>query len=307
MMIQNWIKKGCIFNIHDFDNSLNFSAVPVILKLDEHLIRIYFSSRNNNNQSVPCFFDYNIEKQKVVHFVNNIGLQLGELGTFDDSGVMPSSLLQKDNKIFLYYIGWNLGNTVPFRNSIGLAVSYDGGLSFTKMFKGPIMDRTMLEPHFVASNDVLFEDGVYKIWYLNCVKWEIRNDQPCHYYHIKYATSLDGINWDRKGKVAIDFKYKNEYAISVPRVIREDNIYKMWYSYRGGKISENYRIGYAESIDGINWERMDEKVNLTVSKDQWDSEMLCYPFVFNYKNSKYMLYNGNDYGKTGIGLAELKK
>jgi len=75
----------------------------------------------------------------------------------------------------------------------------------------------------------------------------------------------------------------------------------MWYSYKGTETT--YRIGYAESGDGISWERMDEKVGIDVSQSGWDSEMIEYSFVFNHKGLKYMLYNGNGYGKNGIGLA----
>ena len=67
-----------------------------------------------------------------------------------------------------------------------------------------------------------------------------------------------------------------------------------------------YRMGYAESQNGLNWERMDEKVGIDVSATGWDSEMIQYPYVFNHKNKKYMLYNGNDYGKEGAGLAVLE-
>ena len=127
-----------------------------------------------------------------------------------------------------------------------------------------------------------------------------------HKYHIKYAESNDGINWKREGKIAIGFRYKEEYAISVPRVHKEDGIYKMWYSYRGSPRALTYRIGYAESGDGIDWIRKDEEVSLDVSESGWDSEMICYPYLFNHNSKRYMLYNGNGYGKTGFGLAVLE-
>ena len=149
---------------------------------------------------------------------------------------------------------------------------------------------------------IIFDKDIFKLWYLSCVKWEKNKKNTKHYYHIKYATSLDGINWNRKNQVAIDFLYKNEYAISVPRVIIEDCTYKMWYSYRGGPYSEKYRIGYAESSDGILWNRKDDIITTERSNEKWDSDMICYPYIFNHQNEKYMLYNGNDYGKTGIGL-----
>jgi len=78
----------------------------------------------------------------------------------------------------------------------------------------------------------------------------------------------------------------------------------MWFSYRSGDGSK-YRIGYAYSIDGITWDRK-KYSGIDVSKRGWDSEMICYPFVFEHKGEIYMLYNGNNYGKTGFGLALLE-
>ena len=75
----------------------------------------------------------------------------------------------------------------------------------------------------------------------------------------------------------------------------------MWFSYRE---SVSYKVGYAESENGIDWERDDIKAGIFASTSKgWDSEMVCYPFIFEHKSKRYMLYNGNQYGKTGFGLA----
>jgi len=205
--------------------------------------------------------------------------------------------------LYLYYTGWNVGGTVPFRTAIGLAISCDGGRTFEKYGSGPIMDRGIYDACLVASPCVLFESGIWRMWYVSGTKWIMENDEPKHYYHIKYAESQDGIMWDRKGIVCIDFKSPDEYAIARPCVLKEDGIYKMWYSSRG----ESYRIGYAESTDGLQWERKDEEAGIDVSETGWDSEMICYPYVFEHNGEKYMLYNGNSYGKSGIGLAVLAR
>jgi hypothetical protein len=78
--------------------------------------------------------------------------------------------------------------------------------------------------------------------------------------------------------------------------------YRMWYSYRG----DAYRIGYAESVDGLEWERRDAGAGIDVSADGWDSQMIEYPCVFEHGGDSLMLYNGNGYGATGIGLAVLE-
>ena len=306
-MIQNWLKIGKIFDVNKFKIDYHFSSVPFGFWLNSDVMRIYFSSRTEENISIPFRIDYNFSKMIIEEGPIKIDLEKGELGLFDDSGVMPSSLVIVDDVIYMYYIGWNLGVTVPFRNSIGLAKSFDNGKTFIKSYKGPIIDRTKNEPHFCASCFVLKEDMIFKMWYLSCVDWKLIEGKVQHRYHIKYATSYDGENWLRDGQIAIDFEHENEYAISVPRVIKEEGIYKMWYSYRGSSLNKEYRIGYAESINGINWARKDELINFDVSENGWDSNMICYPFIFDYKKDRFMLYNGNEFGKTGFGLSKMVK
>jgi predicted GH43/DUF377 family glycosyl hydrolase len=163
------------------------------------------------------------------------------------------------------------------------------------------LDRNDCDPYFVASSCILVENGFWRMWYLSCVGWGLEDGKPKHRYHIKYAESFDGVDWRRDGVVCIDFGSEAEYAISRPCVLKEGGVYRMWYSYRG----ESYRIGYAESEDGIHWTRKDDLVGLDVSESGWDSEMIEYPYVFDHNGERYMLYNGNGYGKTGIGLAIL--
>ncbi len=309
-MKQNWIKKGLIFDPLKSallkKGAIGYAAVPFVLPLlEEGNYRIFFSARDAQNRSLPFYIDYDLDNQKIL-FESDQLLPLGELGAFDDSGIMLTSLIEKEGTIYLFYIGWNLGVTVPFRNAIGLAISTDGGQTFVKQFRGPILDRNHIEPHFVASNCVFKLEHHYIMYYLSCVGWEKMKDKVMHQYHIKWALSEDLIHWERNNHVAIDFKYSEEYAISVPRVLFENGIYKMWYSYRAGPFSDKYRIGYAESKDAYSWERMDEVVNLSVTSGTWDSDMICYPCVFKHRNQLMMLYNGNDYGKTGIGLAVLE-
>ena len=152
---------------------------------------------------------------------------------------------------------------------------------------------------------LMVREGHWKMWYLSNTQWKHQqgNEIPAPRYHLKYAESVDGLNWVREGIIAIDFKNDGEYAISRPSVIIEDDIYKMWYSYRG----ENYRIGYAESNDGINWVRMDDSVGIDTSRQGFDSEMIEYPHVFDHKGQRFMLYNGNNFGQEGIGLATLER
>ena len=59
------------------------------------------------------------------------------------------------------------------------------------------------------------------------------------------------------------------------------------------------------SKDLIKWKRFDKFSGITISRNGWDNQMICYPYVFRIKKDFYMLYNGNNYGRTGFGFAKM--
>jgi len=300
----SWKKLGNIFcpEAH-FPWMKSHATVPFIGKTTDAEIQIFFSTRDEDNRSNIGGLLFSLQDFKITKLFETPFLTPGPNGNFDHDGVMGCHITEVNGSSYLYYIGWNLGVSVPFRNAIGVA-EYKNE-KFEKLFSGPIVDRSIYDPCFVASNCIIKINDRYVMYYLSCIKWVQRDGKLTHYYHIKIATSVDGIEWHRSGKVAIDFKDQNEFSISVPRALYENGIYKMWYSYRSGFTSKTYRIGYAESQDGFDWKRKDNEAGIDVSETGWDSQMICYPFVFDHGSDRYMLYNGNDYGKTGIGLAVL--
>lgn len=277
------------------------AAVPIARHLEGDIFRIWFSSRDENNRSHTGSLHMELlPEPRVLAVSTDPVLSPGELGAFDDSGAMATWVADDGTRQLMYYIGWNLGVTVPFRNAIGLAVQSEEA-GFRRFAKGPVLDRSMDEPHFCASCCVIPGPDLWRMWYLSCTGWFADRGAPRHRYHIKYAESDDGVRWRRDGRVAIDYRNDAETAISRPSVIRDGDLWRMWYSFRGTA----YRIGYAESEDGIRWARLDERVGIDVSDEGWDSEMIEYPFVFDHRGTRYMLYNGNDYGYTGLGIAVL--
>jgi len=311
----NWIKKGLIY-VPDktLKWSLSHAQVPVPDYMErENIVRVYFSTRDSQARSLPGYVDLDPDNlKKVIAIGTTPLLELGELGTFDDCGVMPSWIVNFNKKKYLYYIGWNVRNTIPYHNAVGLAISEDEGKTFKKFSKGPLWDRDYKEPHYSGTSCVLIDDdGIWKNWYLSCTEWRVINGKSEPRYHIKYAESIDGINWERKGKVAIDYRNENEAGIVKASVIKANGIYKMWYSYRNFSNyrtdkNNSYRIGYAESTDGIKWARKDDVAGIEVSSEGWDSMMIEYPHIIEIKGKTIMFYNGNGFGQSGFGYAELE-
>ncbi len=294
----HWHKKGLLIRVSDGADWMKTHAMlPFAEHQHDDIYRVYFSSRDMYNRSLVGFADIELARTpRVIGFSERPVLGLGELGCFDDNGVTPSWIVESEGKNYLYYIGWNQRSTVRMALVAGLAVSVDRG-AFERVLRVPILDRTHDEPLTLNTAPcVMREDDRWRMWYVSGVKW-LNPDLPT--YNIKYAESKDGLHWERFGVVCIDFATPGENALARPCVLKEDGTYKMWYSHKG----DNYRIGYAESSDGIRWKRLDAEAGIDVSPTGWDSQMIEYAYVFNHKGNKYMLYNGNDYGKEGIGLA----
>ncbi|MDT0675959.1 hypothetical protein [Autumnicola musiva] len=306
--MMEWIKKGMFFNTdHNFDWMISHACVPTVHVLNKNVFRIFFAPRNKKGQSELTYVDVDSSNPKnILGYPEKPIMPLGKLGAFDDGGIMPCSVVPTKDGLYLYYVGWNPSGSVPYRNSIGLAVSKNNGESFHRMFEGPIVDRNPLEPYFTASPYVMQENNIWHMWYASSTGFVKVNGKPEPLYIIKYASSEDGITWKRENLTCIKPKDKFE-ANARASVIKEDGVYKMWFAYRGsfdfrnGK--DSYRIGYAESWDAVNWERMDHKAGISFSENGWDSKMQTYPNVIVHNSRKYLFYNGNGFGETGIGYA----
>ncbi len=298
-----WKKLGQIFcPDNQFPWMKTHAANPIAEALGNGLFRVYFTSRDEKNRSSIGSLEFDIrDPLKIKNISDKPLVAPGELGLFDDSGAATAWLTIVDGKKYLYYLGWNLGVTVPWRNTIGLAICESGQSTFTKYSKAPLLDRSDIDPFSISYPSILIENGLWRMWYGSNLSWGSTEKDMAHVF--KYAESKDGLHWDRKGIVAVPLKGDGEFALSKPCVVKDNGVYKMWYAFRG----KGYRIGYAESVDGIKWERMDEKAGIDVSLSGWDSETIEYGYVFDHKDERYMLYNGNAYGRTGFGLAVLEK
>ena len=303
-----WKKRGLIIEpSKKYWWMQSHAMLPTPIRVKNNVYRVYFSGRDKKNRSIISYGEVEITNHNIelLSYSNQPVLLPGERGTFDDNGVTPSCIIDVgEEKKFLYYIGWNSGtSTVRMSLVAGLAISEDNGNTFQRYSRAPILQRTNREPFSILTAPFLLKEDPtnLKMYYVSGEGW-IHKDLPR--YNIKIATSKDGITWNRNGYSCIEFKNENETALARPCVIKEEGLYKMWFSYKDPSIG--YRVGYAESNDGYDWNRKDDKAGIDVSDNGWDSEMIEYSYVFDHLNYRYMLYNGNNYGLNGIGYATLE-
>ncbi len=316
-----WKKLGHIFNPLDHelpDNCVEFAQSPQALVLEDR-IRIYFSTRsvdpaNGKFLSHVCFVDMDRHLETILGVARKAVLPLGALGTFDEHGIFPFSPFMDEGKIMAYTCGWSRRVSVSVETSTGHVTSTDNGLTFQRNGAGPIMGASLHEPFLVGDAFVRKYDGIYHMWYMKGTRWirESQSAAPDRIYKIAHAVSGDGQNWQPDGLSPIaDILHDNECQ-ALPTVIYLNGTYHMYFCYRDvfgfrQDASKGYRLGYARSTDLMNWQRDDQKGGVPLSPAGWDSAMMCYPHLFSVEDRVYLLYNGNDFGRSGFGAALLER
>lgn len=306
-----WQKKGIICTSESFDIPWykKNTMVPVPYLLNSKCLRIYIAMCDDQNIARIGYVDVDPENPSIVLGCSTSPvLDIGESGTFSECGVLPSSIIEVDGSIYLYYSAYQkLSNKIPYTILSGLAVSDDGGHSFKNLTRAPILDRTNDELFVRAAPVILKEKDFYRVFYIATVGdgWVATGDKMLPSYEVKQFTTHSLINWNReRGECTIPLsRNADEYGISRISVWLEDCRYKVLYAIRS--LSNGCRLGYAESFDGINFERKDELVGIDVSDTGWDSEMITFPERYSHKDRTFLFYCGNHYGMAGMGYAEL--
>lgn len=317
-----WKKIGQIFDPTTYNDGINrewmksFAQCTSTLLFDD-FVRVYFSCRPEKNEdgqssSYTTFLDLDRKDlTKIIQVSDKPVLPLGGLGDFDENAVYPTSVIKDDNKVLLYYAGWSRCKTVPFNTAIGMAISYDNGETFNRIGKGPILGATIDEPFVISGPKIRKFNNKWYLFYLAGKKWIPTESKPEIVYKLRMATSEDGVNWIKHNKDIVQNLLEEDECQAGPDVFYMNGRYHMYFVYRYSldfRTNKNrgYKIGYAYSDDLYNWKRDDENVGIYLSDDGWDSKMHHYPHIFQLDEKYYMIYNGNDFGKNGFGIAILE-
>jgi sucrose-6-phosphate hydrolase SacC (GH32 family) len=313
-----WKKLGRVFNPQEVEGRSwlkEFAQAPSVLIFD-NFVRVYFSCRpqpdkNGQYVSYSAFVDLNRNNLfDIVNISQKPILELGESGTFDEFGTYPTSVVRNGELIMAYYGGWTRCESVPFNVAIGLAVSRDNGVTFTKLGAGPVLSYSLNEPFIISGPKIRKYHDRWYLWYIAGRKWIKADGKPEPVYKIRMAVSDDGINWVKQDNDLIVSKVEENEAQASPDVFFYEGKYHMFFCYRYSvgfrSRQKGYRIGYASSDDLIRWVRDDAKAGIDVSEVGWDSEMISYPHVFELDGNVYMFYLGNQVGRFGFGLAQLE-
>jgi len=296
-----WRKLGRIFvPQRDLWWARSYATMPTV-EVRGEVLRIYFAALDDQSMGRIGFIEVDAgDPLRVLYETPEPVLDLGRPGLFDDCGVNPSCVIRRGAERFLYYVGWQRCERVPYMLFAGLAVAQGEG-PFVRIQETPVLDRTPSEPFLRSATTVLDDGGALRCWYVSGVGWTTVDERRLPTYVIRTARSADGVHWTSRAEPCIAAADPDEYGFGRPWVVRDGDLYRMWYSIRSRNAP--YRIGYAESADGELWARKDAEVGIARSEEGWDSEMICYPCVVDAMGERYLFFNGNRNGSTGFGVA----
>jgi predicted GH43/DUF377 family glycosyl hydrolase len=298
-----WEKRGLVFAPRgDRWWARGYAHLPTAYNLKDEVIRVYFAGLDENKFGRIGYVDLAADDPKQILYESpEPVLDVGEIGTFEDCGVVPSCLLKRDGQLYLFYHGFQRTERVPYLIFTGLAVADSADGPFRRHSRTPILDRSAAEPFLRGAPSVLYEDALFRMWYVSCLRWT-RTDTQLHYENvIRHATSRDGVSWKVDEHVCLRPDLPDEYSVGRPAVVRDESGYHMWLSARSH--SRIYRIGYAWSRDGVHWVRDDARAGIDKSAEGWDSEVICYANLLRVRGKWHLFYNGNGLGASGFGCA----
>jgi len=287
-----WKKMGHIFvakGEYWWAQSHAYLPTPLILNGQ---IRVYVAFLDKDYIGRIGYVDVmKSDPLKILRISKRPVLDVGKAGAFDEHGVSPVCVLKSKGRFLLYYFGWQREPApgIPYRLLSGLAESEDGEY-FERVSDEPILKKTKFEFHIRSAPYVIEESKRFRMWYVAGNSWIMVKGKKVPSYIIKHMESLKEDEWGEKGVPCIMPANRDEYGFGRAWVTKEKGIYRMWYSIR--TISKGYRIGYAESWDGIDWVRKDDQAGIKVSEKGWDSDMICFPSLINVNGTTYMFYNG---------------
>lgn len=302
----NWKKLGLVYAPPGNEPwARTHAMLPTPIDMPElGIIRIFFTGCDEHGISRPGFVDVRPEAPTVV--INRSKgplMDVGLPGTFDENGVLCTSVVRApDGRLFMYYVGFEIGTKIRYRLLSGLAVSEDDGLSFTRHSTTPVLERSPEDLYFRGGPYVRVENGRFRMWYVGGSTWLEVNGKPMPEYRIKYLESDDGIHWGPSGQVVLDITEADEHGFGRPWVLPRGDGYIMYYSVRRKSFAA-YRMGFALSADGLAWERHDDELGLDVEPGAFDSDAIMYAAVLDLDGTTICYYNGNDFGREGFGAA----
>jgi len=286
---------------------------PTVLPVSDSLWRIYFSGRNGQNSSRVFAADFDPRTMQIIEVYDKPVLTTCASGAFDEHGVGAGTAIREGRRVLLYYVGLRLSEDVPYRIGIGLAVSEDDGLTFTRVHNTPIVGISRENPWGVSTPSVFRDGHSWAMWYSSFRAWRLVDGKPEPVYDLRRAISEDGRVWCPDDFASLGYPLSTDGGLIRANFVESRNGVRLiasernWRDFRAGEGGGYHLILAAPTQGRTPWQRVPETIRFDPSEpaQDWDSDMQCYPWLIRHEGRNILFYNGNDFGRHGFGVAEL--
>lgn len=303
----SWEKLGLVYcPAGECDWAQHSFMTPSPWQKDAETIRLFGGMRDAEGISRIGWVDVDAADPRVVKSVSSHPvLDLGAPGMFDDNGVILGDVIEvAPDELRMYYVGFQLVAKAKFLAFTGVAISRDRGESFERFQHTPILDRCP-EGQFIGALHSIarLADGSYRAWISRGRGWQEIDGRLFPQYDCWTLTSADGLSFDNREAVAIIAPNAKEYRIGRPRATAlEDGTWELRAT--SDTLEKRYESFRFTSDDGVSFTRTTDEELPRGEPGAWDSEMTCYPAHHMTPDGvSYLFYNGNDMGRTGVGVA----
>lgn len=278
---------------------LNYASNPTAITIADSQLRIFFNSRDFQNRS--SIYSIDLLPQSLEPDYASVFLQHahGKESSYFSHGISVGQLFDFHGERLLSIMGWKCYRDRHWEGRIGsIPLGADGNLA--ELVTSPWMDLDEVDPISLSYPAVLEDEDCKSIWYGSTITWDAGNGEMVHV--LKEAKLSQDGKIMKSGKV-LPYVLGSAQAFSRPAIVKIGTKFLMAYSFRGN-ISK-YRIGFMQIGDVGSASHLRGISPFLHSNNAWESEMVEYPSFFNFNEHLFMLYNGNSFGKTGIGIVEV--
>jgi hypothetical protein len=228
-------------------------------------------------------------------------LDLGPAGGFDMDGVNPSQIIETDEGLLLLYIGWRRGPAeAPYTLFAGAALSHDGGRSFQRQPE-PLLPPRPGETLFRTAPFIHRTAGGWRLLYIGGDRFVTgEGGKRLPLYSLMQMTGEDLLAWPGGGRVLMAPDVAaGEIGFGRPVLAPREGGARLMLSVR---TRDGYRL--VETSPEIAPDKRPEMTDVALDPlEAWEQQMTCFGAVCRAGDNELLFYNGDGFGRTGMGLA----
>jgi len=262
-------------------------------------IRVYFTSCDADWRGRIFRVDFRRDDpRQIIDFDPAPVLDLGEAGGFDADGVNPSQIVERDGRLYLFYIGWQRHSAdIPYTLLAGLAVSDDGGLHFERVSRRPMLAPRSGEEYFRTAPYVYRSETGWVMLYIGGgTFFTDAAGKRLPRYSLRHTASPDGFDWSGPSTELLSpDPAKGEIGFGRPVLWHETGCPAIMLSLR---TETGYVLATRRLEPGGEWTPV-----LDAGTAEWEREMTCFGAPCMVGDQEILFYNGDRFGLTGFGAA----